>query len=157
MAAGALWNEVNDGGSLLLCASHLSSSGSCQKSAPPFPAMHHLTSVTTVLWSPAASGVVSASRSVKKQNRNCVVRTVQKNSLLQPFFEILAGSSRPRSVLLRPSDTSLTAHCAVLTPSLLWHFIDLTRCLCPSALLPFSWRCFSSSRNGLLKYDEQLH
>lgn len=136
MAAGALWNEVNDGGSLLLCASHLSSSGSCQKSAPPFPAMHHLTSVTTVLWSPAASGVVSASRSVKKQNRNCVVRTVQ-NSLLQPFF---VNSCRQQQAAISPaasqrhvSDSTLRRSYA-LSPLAFYRFDTLFVPICAFAI-----------------------
>ena len=136
MAAGALWNEVNDGGSLLLCASHLSSSGSCQKSAPPFPAMHHLTSVTTVLWSPAASGVVSASRSVKKQNRNCVVRTVQ-NSLLQPFFN---NSCRQQQAAISPaasqrhvSDSTLRRSYA-LSPLAFYRFDTLFVPICAFAI-----------------------
>ena len=135
MAAGALWNEVNDGGSLLLCASHLSSSGSCQKSAPPFPAMHHLTSVTTVLWSPAASGVVSASRSVKKQNRNCVVRTVQKNSLL--FF---VNSCRQQQAAISPaasqrhvSDSTLRRSYA-LSPLAFYRFDTLFVPICAFAI-----------------------
>ena len=98
--------------------------------------MHHLTSVTTVLWSPAASGVVSASRSVKKQNRNCVVRTVQ-NSLLQPFF---VNSCRQQQAAISPaasqrhvSDSTLRRSYA-LSPLAFYRFDTLFVPICAFAI-----------------------
>ena len=136
MAAGALWNEVNDGGSLLLCASHLSSSGSCQKSAPPFPAMHHLTSVTTVLWSPAASGVVSASRKALK-NRTEIVLFVQYKTACYSLFY---NSCRQQQAAISPaasqrhvSDSTLRRSYA-LSPLAFYRFDTLFVPICAFAI-----------------------